>query len=210
MSRHSSTFRTRLSNVWLTLTRCSRRFAYAKPSAILEQQQREDQAHYNPRPEYSHYDPTSAQLDVEMAAAAHTMSLDSGAAKQKVSSSFFHRRKSKEKASEKASASPSSNHVFDVEVIDKAHLSNWTRDGYKPLFRLSASKLPQKDRRVTAISLSDAGFLAVAWLDRLCILDLRGPEVLYAEGKDRSEDGAIRSLTWTVCHAGEGEYRLSK
>lgn len=58
--------------------------------------------------------------------------------------------------------------------------------------------------QITALSLSEAGFLAVAWGTKLAILDLRGPEVLFSESEGR-QDGNINMLTWTICSEGSGK-----
>lgn len=76
------------------------------------------------------------------------------------------------------------------------------------MFSLSLDE--DKSRRrsaITALSLSEAGFLAVAWETKLAILDLRGPEVLYSEEEGR-RNGSITLLTWAICAEGAGELRV--
>ena len=211
------------------------RFGYAKPSAVLQQQEAEQaQAREEEQillqaaaraseasPSGPHHAPyasnplakvDTSRLDVEMAAAASSMSLGSA---QPAKSRFFGRKKAGSSAATSSSLSPgkgkgaaggSTSRPFEVDLIDTAHYSDWTKDGYKPVFTLSLPGAGARgDRHVTALGLSDAGFLAVAWGDRLAIVDLRGPEVLFSEAETVDRDEQITSLTWAICAEGEGE-----
>lgn len=112
---------------------------------------------------------------------------------------FAKRRDNKQNTSSASQSSP-----FEVVLQDCTHLSEWNTDSYKPHFSLAPVTNPSESSTITALKLSDAGFLAVAWSSKLTIVDLRGPEVLYSE-EDQTRSGRITLLTWAVCSEGEGE-----
>ena len=207
-----------------------RRFGYAKPSAVMQQQEAEQARAREEEqillqaaraseaapsgPQHAPYTSNplakvdTSRLDIEMAAAATSMSVGSA---QPAKSRFFGRKKAGDPGNAsssgkgRGSSGGSSSRPFEVDIVDTAHYSDWTRDGYKPVFTLSLpSAGPRGDRYVTALGLSDAGFLAVAWGDRLAIADLRGPEVLFSEAETADRDEQITSLTWAICAEGEG------
>lgn len=144
----------------------------------------------------------SSRLDVEMAAAASSMRLDSQPEKR---SGLFGRRKAKAAVQETRSprGSASKSRPFDCDLVDVSSYSDWSKDGYKPVLTLTLAGQSARTPRVTALSVSEAGFLAAAWGEKLAIADLRGPEVLLSEAERVDVDEAIVSLVWTVCAQGD-------
>lgn len=167
------------------------RFDYAKAGAVIQQQQVEDAQFYNTP--LARVETTRLELE-RVATRAAAMGLNDN-------KSFFGRKKSTH--SRTASATQQQGLTsFEVDVVDISARSDWSKNGFKPIFALIAPKL--RERRVTALSMSQAGFLAVAWNEKLAVIDLRGPELLYNEGSDRAESGGITLLTWMTCAEGDG------
>lgn len=79
-----------------------------------------------------------------------------------------------------------------TQVVSLSHLARWDVDGFKPvaLFELSG--------RVSALSLSDIGFLAVGYGPQLVVIDMRGPRVMHVEVLERP----VCVLKWAVCGVG--------
>ena len=178
------------------------RFGYAKASAVLEQQEQEQAEHYNPIP--AKQQQFTNRSDLDMAAAAQSMAVNEEDMKSFSGGSFFGRRKASKGKEKSARSNPiDSTSTFEIEVSDISAMSDWTKDGFKPILSLSAPSL--RGVRISCLSLSEAGFLAVAWNERLAIIDLRGPEVLYSEGSEQGENGGISVLTWTVCSESDGD-----
>lgn len=61
--------------------------------------------------------------------------------------------------------------------------------------------------QVTALALSDVGFVAVAWASRLLVVDLRGPDVVLEETLD-ADMGEILVLDWSVSALATGASAL--
>lgn len=118
---------------------------------------------------------------------------------------LFGRKKSTVKSKDRSASSASQTlPTFEVDVFDISGQADWSKDGFKPVFALTAPKI--RDKQITACSMSEAGVLAVAWNERLAVVDLRGPELLYSEGSDRPENGGISTLTWAVCAEGDSTF----
>ena len=200
-------------------SRIIHRFAFARPDAVQQRQRHEDaqaqaseqllQAteggqgsqnssgqHVNPLDRLQ-----SSRLDVEMAAAASSMEISEEPEKR----GLFGRRKAKAPRADTRSSQASSSRPFDVDLIDTSAYSDWAKDGYKPVLTLSLASQMSRSSRVTALALSEAGFLAAAWEDRLAIVDLRGPEVLFSEAERVDRDEIIVNLVWTICAQGDGQ-----
>lgn len=199
-----------------SLTLCCDRFQYARPEAVRHQEELDD-SHYRPEPVAGHFRHGSGsntpRYDSGLAAATSRMNISTPSPKphqyhqEAVPSSrrLFGRKKDSSRQMQESSSSSSQTSSFEITLQDSSHLSDWSKDGFKPMFNLSLEE--DKSRRqtaITALCLSEAGFLAVAWETKLAILDLRGPEVLYSEGDGRGNED-ITLLTWTICAEGTGE-----
>lgn len=68
-----------------------------------------------------------------------------------------------------------STHVEEVTLL--GHMASWHSDGFKPNVLVDLQR-----GEVTAISLSDVGFLAIACGLALGVVDMRGPELIIREG----------------------------
>lgn len=79
-----------------------------------------------------------------------------------------------------------------TQVISLGHLARWDVDSFRPvaLFELSG--------RVSALSLSDIGFIAVGYGPQLVLIDMRGPRVMHVEVLERP----VCVLKWAVCGVG--------
>lgn len=84
-----------------------------------------------------------------------------------------------------------------TQVVSLTHLARWDRDGFKPvcLFELSG--------RLSAMALSDIGFLAVGYGPQLVLIDMRGPRVMHVEVLERP----VCVLKWAVCGVGSDATR---
>lgn len=145
----------------------------------------------------------NSRLDVEMAAAASAMRVQDQPEKR---SRLFGRRRAKETAYEHQSSrsKASTSRPFEVDLIDTSSYSDWAKAGYKPVLTLTLDHPSPRGDHVTALSVSEAGFLAAAWSAKLAIVDLRGPEVLFSEAERVDPDELIVSLVWTICAEGDG------
>lgn len=98
------------------------------------------------------------------------------------------------------------------EITSLAHLARWGSDGFKPVWIMDLNQGP-----VEACAVSDVGFLAVSYARKsLCIVDLRGPEIILREGFAEEgekykggESGLALSLNWAICGLGPGESSLA-
>jgi hypothetical protein len=195
-----------------------------RPEAVIRREEKDDSEHYRSRPastgafrqNSSSYSP---HLDSGLSHATAHMNLRdtpspshhsphrSNATEPSKSRKLFGGRKGH--AKDTGSASTSSNQMtsFEITLDDVSHLSDWSKDSYKPVFSLSATGDTRSGHTapITALNLSEAGFLAVAWDTKLAILDLRGPEILFNEA-DSTRDGNIILLTWTICAEGLGKH----
>ena len=184
------------------------RFGYAKASAVLEQQDREQAEQYNANPTAR---TDMSRVDLDLAGPARSMSLEDSEATRSSSGLFGRRRASKGKEKERAGsatafpAAAAVSNSFEMDVADISFRADWMGDGFKPVLSISAPSLRDKDRHVSCVCLSEAGFVAIAWSERLAIVDLRGPEVLYSEGSERDEHGGVAMLAWAVCAEGDDE-----
>lgn len=114
-------------------------------------------------------------------------------------------RKKESRHGQEGSGSSIQSQSFEITLQDSSHLSDWSKDGFKPVFSLSLQEDRNRSQsRITALNLSEAGFMAVAWGTKLAILDLRGPEVLFSEAEG-GRNGNITLLTWTICAEGNGQ-----
>ncbi|KAN0065129.1 Lethal(2) giant larvae sro7 [Thecaphora frezii] len=106
------------------------------------------------------------------------------------------------------------------EITYLGHLAEWYCDGFKPNLMIDPMR-----GEITAFSVSDIGFLAIACGTVLAVVDLRGPELILREGfgdqfdaaRQAKEGGArdvrkvleaeaksaIASLTFSVCRVAE-------
>ncbi|KAE9409115.1 hypothetical protein BT96DRAFT_953546 [Gymnopus androsaceus JB14] len=93
----------------------------------------------------------------------------------------------------------------DAELLSLKHLSPPMDSRFSPYFAL----LPDKGQ-VSACSLADVGFLAVAYVDgSLYVVDMRGPNIILRHGKSKSrhsmvigmgsETDVATCLRWTIC-----------
>lgn len=94
------------------------------------------------------------------------------------------------------------------EITDLRHLSSLASDldGFQPQFLLDVNRGP-----VGACAVSDAGFLAVSFLQNsLAVVDLREPEIILRDGFGeegqtvRAEVTAVGALSWAVCGLASG------
>lgn len=194
----------------------SNRFQYARPEAVRRQEER-DESYYRPEPVSSHFHHSSGSStpyhDSGLAAATSRMGISTPSPKpqhhtqdsQPPSRRLFGRRREQRQHVQEGSSSSTNSTSFELSLQDSAHLSDWSKDGFKPVFGLSLNEdRTRGSSTITALSLSEAGFLAVAWGTKLAILDLRGPEVLFSEAEGR-QNGDIVLLTWSICAEGTGE-----
>lgn len=75
-------------------------------------------------------------------------------------------------------------------------LSSPAVDGFKPICLVDVRRGP-----VAACAVSDAGFLAISYLQNsLCLVDLRGPEIILREGFGEEGDrrGSINTVARTL------------
>ncbi|KAF7303171.1 WD40 containing SNARE-dependent exocytosis protein [Mycena kentingensis (nom. inval.)] len=91
-------------------------------------------------------------------------------------------------ASHPAAAEP-----VDEEIALLDHVLSSDASRYAPYFLLTANK------PVTAYSLSDIGFLAVAYGESLIVVDMRGPRILLRRGREKSKD----RMSFLHAHAAE-------
>ena len=96
------------------------------------------------------------------------------------------------------------------EITQLGHLAKWASDGFKPVLLLDV-----KQGQVETCTVSDTGFLAVSFVQKksLCVLDLRGPDIILREGfaeegeKSKKGEGSVaQTLTWSICAIGTGWY----
>lgn len=182
----------------------------------MRHQEELDNTHYRTEPFSSHSGHASAshtpQYERNLSAATSRMGISTPSPKpqqnyqdSQPSSRRLFGRKKEQRHSQESSSTSAQTASFEITLQDSAYLSDWSKDGFKPMFSLSlVEDKPRKRSVITALSLSEAGFLAVAWETKLAILDLRGPEVLYSESEGQ-QNGNIILLTWTICAEGAGE-----
>lgn len=89
---------------------------------------------------------------------------------------------SKEIETERQTHSSEHQHPFQPtsfvdEITFTGHLASWEADGFKPNIVLELMR-----GEVTAMEISDIGFVAIAYGPSLAVIDLRGPEIMVREG----------------------------
>ncbi|KAK9900591.1 hypothetical protein P389DRAFT_192855 [Cystobasidium minutum MCA 4210] len=193
------------------------KFQYARPEAVRHKHEHEELQYRTDSP-FGHFRHGSGsntpQHDYGLAAATSRMGISTPSPKPyqhqqepaPPSRRLFGRKKDRKPRQEGRSSSVQTS-SFEINLQDSSHLSDWSKDGFKPMFGLSLEEDRSRGKsQITALSLSEAGFLAVAWGTKLAILDLRGPEVLFSESEGR-QDGNINMLTWTICSEGSDTER---
>ncbi|KAF7311134.1 WD40 containing SNARE-dependent exocytosis protein [Mycena chlorophos] len=112
----------------------------------------------------------------------------------------------------KSDAPPPQREVVDDEIVLLEHVLTPESSRYAPFFLLKTNAA------VSALALSDIGFLAVAYSDAsLLVIDMRGPRVIFRRGRDKKKDrmsllhhgnaSQIPALHWNVS-AAEGDPQL--
>ncbi|PWN88295.1 hypothetical protein FA10DRAFT_268495 [Acaromyces ingoldii] len=147
--------------------------------------------------------PPRPKRDPKRMAAGNRSSVISSSSSQRFGEDLLGSPRSPQAPSPQVPASQFTGPVDEITRI--SHLASYSTDGFKPNIIVELAR-----GEVTAVGVSDIGFLAVACGPALAVIDLRGPELIIREGFGDGHDARLETREAKKMVDEEGKSVISK